>query len=157
MFIESIFACHQVIHDRISVTDASLELDSLMIAPPQYKVKFRASLFYSFTYADYCMTTQLWQQLIIGGLASAFIQPTAFYGSAIDCLVAIPLGSLLVLVQVVVSKNDLYSSLFEIVIASCNSFLAAALASTNQFCYSAVASGSFSSLVLIASELIRVM
>lgn len=37
----------------------------------------------------------------------------AFYGSFIDCLVAVPLGALLVLVQVVVSRNDLYSSLFE--------------------------------------------
>ena len=55
----------------------------------------------------------LWQNLLIGGFAAALIQPTAFYGSLIDCLVAIPLGALLVLVQVVVSKNDLYSSLFE--------------------------------------------
>lgn len=81
-----------MIHDRISVTEASIELDGLMIAPPKYK---------------------LWQHLIIGGLASAFIQPSAFYGSLIDCLASIPLGALLVLVQVVVSKNDLYSSLFE--------------------------------------------
>lgn len=77
-------------------------------------------------------------------------------------LVSIPLGALLVLVQVLVSRNDLYSSLFEydlssnitplisvtnilefrIVIACINAFLAAALASTKYFCFSAVASGS---------------
>lgn len=59
-----------------------------------------------------------------------------------DCLISIPLGMLLVLVQVAVSKNDLYSSLFEIVIATINSFLAAALASSGKFCFAAVASGS---------------
>ncbi|GAA5991484.1 hypothetical protein JCM11641_002055 [Rhodosporidiobolus odoratus] len=111
----------KVIHDQVSVTEASAELDQLMISPPKYK---------------------LWQQLIIGALASAFIQPSAFYGSFIDCLVAMPLGALLVLVQVLVSRNDLYSSLFEIVIACIIAFLAAALASTKYFCFAAVVSGS---------------
>lgn len=130
-----------VIHDKIAVTDASTQLDELMVAPPKYK---------------------LWQQLIIGACASAFIQPSAFYGSFIDCLMAMPLGALLVLVQVLVSRNDLYSSLFEfvllllllyetrliplplrrIVIACIISFLAAALASTHYFCFAAVVSGS---------------
>ncbi|GAA5820060.1 hypothetical protein JCM3770_002122 [Rhodotorula araucariae] len=110
-----------VIHDTIGVTDASQQLDELMVAPPKYK---------------------LWQQLIIGAAAAAFIQPSAFYGSFIDCLMAMPLGALLVLVQVLVSRNDLYSSLFEIVIACVIAFLAAALASTKYFCFAAVVSGS---------------
>ncbi|GAA5860985.1 hypothetical protein JCM3774_003215 [Rhodotorula dairenensis] len=110
----------RVIHDQISVTEASRQLDELMVSPPKYA---------------------LWQQLIIGAAASAFIQPSAFYGSFIDCLMAMPLGALLVLVQVLVSRNDLYSSLFEIVIACIISFIAAALASTHQFCFSAVVSG----------------
>ncbi|BGP41464.1 pheromone-regulated protein prm10 [Rhodotorula kratochvilovae] len=110
-----------VIHDKISVTDASQQLDELMVAPPKYK---------------------LWQQLLIGAAAAAFIQPSAFYGSFIDCLMAMPLGALLVLVQVLVSRNDLYSSLFEIVIACVIAFLAAALASTKYFCFAAVVSGS---------------
>ncbi|BGP09448.1 Uncharacterized UPF0442 protein C7D4.12c [Rhodotorula toruloides] len=110
-----------VIHDRVSVTEASRELDELMVSPPKYA---------------------LWQQLIIGACASAFIQPSAFYGSFIDCLMAMPLGSLLVLVQVLVSRNDLYSSLFEIVIACIISFISAALASTQYFCFAAVVSGS---------------
>lgn len=103
---------YNVVHDRLSVTDASSQLDELMVAPPKYN---------------------LWQSLIIGALASAFIQPSgvsafplrvagipltcdsfiAFYGSFIDCLMAMPLGALLVLVQVIVSRNDLYASLFE--------------------------------------------
>ncbi|KAK4046802.1 pheromone-regulated protein prm10 [Microbotryomycetes sp. JL201] len=112
---------YNVIYDKISVTDASVELDSLMTAPPRYN---------------------LWQNMLIGACASAFIQPSAFYGSFIDCLIAMPLGALLVFVQVMVSRNDLYSSLFEIVIACINAFLAAALASTKRFCFAAVASGS---------------
>ncbi|KAM0786574.1 hypothetical protein ACM66B_002030 [Microbotryomycetes sp. NB124-2] len=112
---------YNVIYDKISVTEASVELDSLMTAPPRYN---------------------LWQNMLIGACASAFIQPSAFYGSFIDCLIAMPLGALLVFVQVMVSRNDLYSSLFEIVIACINAFLAAALASTRRFCFAAVASGS---------------
>lgn len=118
--LSAYYVYYKVIHDQISVTEASVELDQLMVSPPIYN---------------------LWQNLLIGGLASAFIQPSAFYGSFIDCLVSIPLGALLVLVQVVASKNDLYSSLFEIVIAAVNAFLAAALASTGYFCFSSVASG----------------
>jgi uncharacterized membrane protein YjjP (DUF1212 family) len=110
-----------VVHDKMAAPEASAALDILMTSKPTYN---------------------LWQNLLIGGLCSAFIQPSAFYGSFIDCLVSIPLGMLLVLVQVAVSKNDLYSSLFEIVIATINSFLAAAIASSGQFCFAAVASGS---------------
>ncbi|GAA5983923.1 hypothetical protein JCM5350_001793 [Sporobolomyces pararoseus] len=112
---------YNVVHDRLSVTDASAQLDELMVAPPKYN---------------------LWQSLIIGALASAFIQPSAFYGSFIDCLMAMPLGALLVLVQVIVSRNDLYASLFEIVIACIISFLSAAIASSQKFCFAAVVSGS---------------
>ncbi|GAA5895679.1 uncharacterized protein JCM6883_001586 [Sporobolomyces salmoneus] len=112
---------YNVVHDRLSVTDASSQLDELMVAPPKYN---------------------LWQSLIIGALASAFIQPSAFYGSFIDCLMSMPLGALLVLVQVIVSRNDLYASLFEIVIACIISFLSAAIASSQKFCFAAVVSGS---------------
>ncbi|BGP56551.1 pheromone-regulated protein prm10 [Rhodotorula sphaerocarpa] len=111
---------YRVIHDQISVTEASSQLDALMVSPPLYA---------------------LWQQLVIGAAASAFIQPSAFYGSFIDCLMAMPLGALLVLVQVLVSRNDLYSSLFEIVIACVIAFISAALASTHKFCFSAIVSG----------------
>lgn len=49
------YVYYKVIYDQISVLDASTQLDELMVAPPKYK---------------------LWQQLIIGGLASALIQPS---------------------------------------------------------------------------------
>lgn len=38
---------------------------------------------------------------------------TAFYGSFIDMVAVVPLGGLLVMVQVLLARNDLYSSLFE--------------------------------------------
>lgn len=100
----------------MAVTEASPALDALMTSKATYS---------------------MWQNLIIGGLCSAFIQPSAFYGSFIvglgsslplvcdlelnplpiqDCLISIPLGALLVLVQIAVSRNDLYSSLFEYVL-----------------------------------------
>ena len=86
---------NMAVRDKVSVADASVQLDELFVEQPKYR---------------------LWQHLVIGGLASDFIIPSAFYGSFIDCLAAIPLGALLVLVQVVVSRNDLYSSLFECVL-----------------------------------------
>lgn len=78
--------------DKIGVEDASLALDELFLQPPKYK---------------------LWQHLIIGAFAGAFIMPIGFYGSFIDCIAAMPLGAMLVFVQVALSRNDLYSSLFE--------------------------------------------
>ncbi|CED84924.1 Domain of unknown function DUF3815 [Phaffia rhodozyma] len=110
-----------VVHDKIGVDDASAALDVLMTSKPTYT---------------------LWQNLLIGGLASAFILPSAFYGSFIDCLVTIPLGMLLVFVQVIVCRNDLYASLFEVVIAIINTFLAALFSSWgDQLCFSALVSG----------------
>ncbi|KAK4049327.1 pheromone-regulated protein prm10 [Microbotryomycetes sp. JL201] len=112
---------NKVVRDKLGVDDASAKLDSVLVAPPKYS---------------------LWQQLLIGGIAGAAIMPSAFYGSFIDCVAAIPLGALLVAVQVVASRNDMYSSLFEIVIACLNAILAGALARSKQFCFAAVASGS---------------
>jgi len=81
----------------VSVADAATQLDDLMTSPPKYG---------------------LVKNTIIGGLAGAFIMPSAFNGSFIDCLAAIPLGGLLVLVQVLLARNDMYSSLFECVSSS---------------------------------------
>jgi uncharacterized membrane protein YjjP (DUF1212 family) len=61
--------------------------------------------------------------------------------SFIDALIAIPLGMLLVAIQTIAARNDLYSNVFEISVAIIISFLAAALASTKYFCYTAIASG----------------
>ncbi len=79
---------------------------------------------------------------------------SAFYGSFIDALISIPLGVLLIGIQLLAAKNDLYSNVFEITVAVINSFLAAALASTKVFCFTAVMS---SSIVLILPGFIVLM
>jgi hypothetical protein len=78
---------------------------------------------------------------------------SAFYGSFVDAVIAFPLGALLIFVQIIAARNDLYSNVyvfaltsrptkltsrilsFEISIATIASFLAAALAATPYFCY----------------------
>lgn len=86
------------------------------------------------------------QLTLIGGMCSASICSVSFSGSFVDCLASAPLGALLVAVQLIGVRNELYANVFEITIATLLSFLSAALASTKHFCYSAVAS---SSVVLI--------
>ncbi|KAH9971879.1 hypothetical protein BGW80DRAFT_1318981 [Lactifluus volemus] len=115
----------QVIHDDTSVIDASAALDALMLSTPLYSP---------------------WQLIFFGGMASASICSVSFNGSFIDSLISFPLGGLLVSVQMLSVKNELYSNVFEITIATLLSFLSGALAQTHKFCYSAVAS---SSVVLI--------
>lgn len=61
--------------------------------------------------------------------------------SFIDALMTIPLGWLLCIVQIISARNDMFSNVFEIAIATIISFLAAALASTQVFCYTALVSG----------------
>ncbi|GEM11063.1 hypothetical protein Rt10032_c13g5080 [Rhodotorula toruloides] len=112
---------HKVIRDKMSVGKGSTALDDLMTSPPRFG---------------------LLNHVVVGGLAGAFIMPSAFYGSLVDCLVAIPLGSLLVVVQVFLARNDMYSSLFEIVIACINAVIAGALSYTGHFCFYSVAAGS---------------
>lgn len=115
----------RVIHDDMSVTDASATLDTLMLSKPLYSP---------------------WQLIFFGGMASASICSVSFSGSLIDSLISFPLGALLVAVQMLSVRNELYSNVFEITIATLLSFLSGALAQTHKFCYSAVAS---SSVVLI--------
>lgn len=86
------------------------------------------------------------QLILIGAMCSASICTVSFSGSFIDALVSAPLGALLVTVQLLSPRNELYGNVFEITIATVMSFVSAALASTKHFCFSAVAS---SSVVLI--------
>ena len=109
----------------MSVSAASAGLDILMRKRPLYNFV---------------------QLTIIGGMCSASICSVSFSGSFIDCLASAPLGALLVAIQLIGARNELYANVFEITIATLLSFLSAALASTKHFCYSAVAS---SSVVLI--------
>ncbi|KII84961.1 hypothetical protein PLICRDRAFT_349447 [Plicaturopsis crispa FD-325 SS-3] len=115
----------KVIHDELSVSEASAELDVLMRKKPLYN---------------------WWQLVLIGAMCSASICSVSFNGSFIDCLIVAPLGGLLVAIQLLSVRNELYSNVFEITIATLLSFLAAALAASSRFCYPAVAS---SSVVLI--------
>ncbi|GAA6013508.1 hypothetical protein JCM10207_008874 [Rhodosporidiobolus poonsookiae] len=111
----------KVIRDKLSVNDASQRLDELMTSPGKYS---------------------LWQNVLLGGLAGAFIMPSAFYASFIDCLAAIPLGALVVLAQVFLARNDLGMPLFEIVVCCINAVIAGALSYSNQFCFYSIAAGS---------------
>ena len=91
----------QVIHDDMSVTDASAALDELMLSKPLYSP---------------------WQLIFFGGMASASICSVSFNGSLIDSLISFPLGALLVAVQMLSVRNELYSNVFECA-ASCLWFL----------------------------------
>ena len=82
----------QVIHDDISVKDASLELDELMRKPPLYNK---------------------WQLIFFGGMCSASICSVSFSGSFLDCLISFPLGCLLIVIQLFAAKHELYSNVFE--------------------------------------------
>jgi len=84
----------EVIHDTISVADASAKLDALMKSPPCYT---------------------WWQLCFIGGMASSAICTLSFSGSFIDALVVFPMGALLVGVQLLSVRNELYSNVFEYV------------------------------------------
>ncbi|WWC70782.1 uncharacterized protein I206_104734 [Kwoniella pini CBS 10737] len=109
-----------VVHDKMSVEQASKDLDVLMTTPVYYN---------------------WWQSLLIGAMCSAFITVISFYGSFVDALMAMPLGALLVGVQMLAARNDMFSNVFEIAIATVISFVSAALASTEVFCYTALVSG----------------
>ncbi|KAN0064417.1 pheromone-regulated protein prm10 [Thecaphora frezii] len=111
-----------VIHDKIGVGEASAQLDELMRRKP---------------------LIGRWPMVIIGGFASFFITlgTAGFGGSFIDAVAAFPLGMFLVYCQSIIT-TELYSNVFEIVFATLNSFIAAALQHSGIFCYSAVVSGS---------------
>ncbi|CAD6884752.1 unnamed protein product [Tilletia controversa] len=111
-----------VVRDKISVTEASEQLDELMRRKP--------------------LIPRI-PTILIGGFCSAFIcvGGMGFNGSFVDALAAFPLGMFLVYCQGIIT-TELYSNVFEIVFCVLNSFVAAALHSTGIFCYSSVVSGS---------------
>ncbi|GAA95938.1 uncharacterized protein L969DRAFT_160713 [Mixia osmundae IAM 14324] len=117
---------YEVMHDQIGVEEASAEMSKLMKMKP--------------TYTN-------WQFVLIGGLCSLFIGIASFDASVVDFLASFILGGLVVAVQCfVATKSDILSNIFEIAMAALCAFIAAALASTKIFCFSAIIS---SSIVLI--------
>lgn len=115
----------KVIHDKISVSEASVELDTLMVSKPMYN---------------------MWWLVFFGGMCSSGICTLSFSGSFLDALVVFPMGCVLVLLQLISVRHELYSNIFEITLATMFSFISAGLASSKYFCFTAVAS---SSVVLI--------
>lgn len=109
-----------VVYDKVSAEAATLQLDNLMRSPPEYN---------------------WWQTILIAGLCSSFIVIFAFYASFIDALVCAPLGMLMAGVQMLAAKNDLFSNVFEIAIATLISWIAAVLSRTRVLCYTAMVSG----------------
>ncbi|OAV94210.1 hypothetical protein PTTG_27070 [Puccinia triticina 1-1 BBBD Race 1] len=83
----------------------------------------------------------------LGAMCSAFIGPAVFSASFLRVLISTPLGAGLATTQLfVANKSDVLSQIFNIVVTGFTSFVAAGLASTSYFCYSAVIA---SSIILI--------
>lgn len=119
----------EVVHDVISVEEATHRLDKINDSKPIYNP---------------------WAITLIYGFASAFVAPWAFQARNIDMPICFILGSIVGCLQhVVAPKCDLYNNVFEIVATVITSFLARAFGSIqdgNVFCFSAMAQ---SSLALI--------
>ncbi|KAK2007702.1 DUF1212-domain-containing protein [Colletotrichum eremochloae] len=115
----------QVVHDLISVDDATVMLENIT----SRKLKFGN-----------------WTRVPIYGLASASVAPFAFQGRFIDLPIAFLLGCLLGWMQLILApSNELYANVFEITAAIVTSFLARAFGSINNgqlFCFSALAQSS---------------
>lgn len=116
-----------VVHDMIGVEEATQELDEIMGRNPRFNK---------------------WILVLIYGLASATVGPFAFGARPIDMPISFFLGSLVGLMQHVLSpKSVLYSNVFEVTAAVLTSFLARALGSIRYkgeylFCFSALAQSS---------------
>ena len=114
-----------VVHDKLSVTDASLHLDEIIARPKRYPK---------------------WMLIFFYGLASACVGPFAFQARTVDLPIAFLLGCLLGTMQLVMApRSDLYANVFEIAAAIVTSFLArmfGSLRDGNLFCFSALAQSS---------------
>ncbi|KAJ7666826.1 hypothetical protein DFH06DRAFT_1126880 [Mycena polygramma] len=91
-----------------------------------------------------------WQLIVAGGMRFVSIC-VSFNGGSIDSLV-FALGALLVVIQLLSVRNELYLNVFEITVTTLFSFLSAALAWTGVFCYSAVASSSVALILPVNSS-----
>lgn len=126
---------YNVIHDKIGVEQGSKQLDALMRRRPLMRK---------------------WHLVIVSGLASASITvgDWAFKGSFLDALISFTLGAFMCFCQLSIT-SELYSSVFEIVFATLNSFIAMGLHQVSRyhapngevhygryFCYEAIVAGS---------------
>ncbi|PWY87520.1 DUF1212-domain-containing protein [Aspergillus heteromorphus CBS 117.55] len=117
----------EVIHDVIGVEEAIQRLDEIMKDNNKYPIPV---------------------VILVYGCASACVGPFAFNARPIDMPIAFLLGSLLGILQLVLSpRSNLYSNVFEISAAVLTSFLARAFGSIRYgdgrlFCFSALAQSS---------------
>jgi uncharacterized membrane protein YjjP (DUF1212 family) len=114
-----------VVHDLISVEEATKRLDEVMNRPPKFNVWFRVFMY---------------------GVASVCVAPFAFKGRFIDLPLAFLLGCIVGVLQLVLApSNDLYAHVFEVSASVVTSFLARGFGSINggkTFCFSALAQSS---------------
>ena len=112
----------EVVHDKIGVEEATERLDKILKKEDDYNP---------------------WLCVIVYGFASMCVGPFAFGARLIDMPIAFLLGSLLGIMQLILSpRSDLYSNVFEISAAVLTSFLARAFGSIKGgqlFCFSALA------------------
>ncbi|KAH7127209.1 hypothetical protein B0J11DRAFT_297644 [Dendryphion nanum] len=117
-----------VVHDRMSVEEATLRLEAII----SRTLKFNK-----------------WLRVLVYGLASASVGPFAFQARAIDLPFCFMLGCMLGWLQLVLTpNNELLSNVFEISAAVITSFIARGLGSIRGsdgkelFCFSAMAQSS---------------
>ena len=115
----------EVVHDCISVEEATQRLDEIMRRKPLYGP---------------------WMLVPVFGLASAAVGPFGFQARPLDMPILFILGCLLGVFQLIVTPNfSLYANVFEISAAVLTSFLARAFGSIrggDLFCFSALAQAS---------------
>ncbi|KAJ3848190.1 hypothetical protein EV368DRAFT_86897 [Lentinula lateritia] len=83
-----------------------------------------------------------WHLMLTGGFCSTAICTVSFSGSFVDFVAAFSLGAILVSIQLLSVRNELYCNVFDITIATVFSFICGGLAATKRICYSATASPS---------------
>ncbi|KAJ5291164.1 hypothetical protein N7478_000415 [Penicillium angulare] len=121
-----------VVHDKVSVSDATTQLDEIMQRKPRYGK---------------------WMRVLLTGLASVAVGPYAFSARPIDLPIIFFLGCLVGLMQHVLAPlSATYSNVLEVSATILVSFLARAFGSiqhkgTRVFCFSAVAESSIAMLL----------
>ncbi|KAH8664459.1 hypothetical protein BX600DRAFT_381591 [Xylariales sp. PMI_506] len=115
----------EVLHDVISLDEATVRLDDIMKSKDKYNA---------------------WMRVLMYGLASATVAPFAFGGRPIDMPFCFLLGSMIGFLQLIVApRSDVYINVFEIAACVVTSFLARAFGSVyggDMFCFSAIAQSS---------------
>ncbi|AET40736.1 pheromone-regulated protein PRM10 Ecym_6360 [Eremothecium cymbalariae DBVPG len=114
----------QVVHDVISVEDASRTIDGILVAKKLYPE---------------------WACVFLYGFCSSLVTPFAFGGDWVNMLVSLGIGCCVGLLKYIVAqRSNVYSNVFEITASIVVSFCARALASipNSNICFGATVQGS---------------